>query len=149
MGMYTEFHFNVRLKDDTPKDVLEVLTLMLGGDVEPPMLPDHPLFKTPRWHYMLVSDSEYFDSQSRSELSQDFSITCRPRIYLSVRTNLKNYNEEIQKFIDWIRPHLASTDPRDLLGYYRYEESREPTLLYPEDYHARSRKTQHGRRSLE
>lgn len=48
---------------------------------------------------------------------------------LITKSALKNYSQEIEKFIDWLRPHLAC-DVDEMIGYYRYEESREPTIVY-------------------
>ena len=49
--------------------------------------------------------------------------------YLCVRANLKNYGEEIRKFLDWITPYLEKYEG-EFLGFYRYEESEQPTLIY-------------------
>lgn len=124
MGDYTEFHFNAEVKDDD--EVLAVLRYMVdGGDVAPEPLPDHPLFHTHRWHMMLRCDSYYFDADTRSTLRADY----QGPIYLCVRSNLKNYDGEIEKFIDWISPHLKK-DEGDFLGFYRYEETEQPTLIH-------------------
>ena len=126
IGMYTELHFNSELKKDTPKEVIEILKYMIGERENSPDLPEHPLFKTERWDYMLRSDSYYFDADTNStlrfdEISNDY--------YLCIRCNLKNYSSEIQHFIDWIMPHLDKYEG-EFLGFYRYEESEEPTLIY-------------------
>lgn len=89
MGMYTELHLNVELKRDVPESVLAVLRHMVADDEgEPPALPDHPLFATERWRYMLQFDSYYFPADTHSTLRlDDISHTW----YLCVRCNLKNY----------------------------------------------------------
>ena len=126
MGMYTELHFNSRLKPDVPTSVLRVLEYMLGENSaigEP--IPDHPLFNTSRWAVMLRCDSYYFDADTISTLRYD-DISQHS---LCIRTNFKNYEGEIEKFLDWIRPYLDK-DEGDFLGFYRYEETEEPTLIY-------------------
>lgn len=128
MGMYTEFHFNVELKKDTPLEVLRILRFMTGQESfssEELSLPDHYLFTLDRWKYMLRTDSYYFPAQTFSKLYLDKSFNT---YYLNIRCNLKNYNQEIQHFIDWIKPYLQA-DEGDFLGFYRYEESNTPTLL--------------------
>jgi len=129
MGMYTEFHFNAKLKSDTPEEVLHILQYMLHE--QPKLntrLPDHALFKCARWDYMLVSDSSYFCAQTHSQVSVDDLINSK---YLCIRCNLKNYNHEIQQFLDWIHPYLDQS-PCDFLGFYRYEIHDTPTLIYYE-----------------
>jgi hypothetical protein len=126
--MYTELVMAIELKKDVPSQVIKVLSYMVGENgVEPANLPNHPLFKTPRWSFMLNSDSYYFDGITHSELEEDNLFPDHPYYYLSVRCNLKNYDEEIEKFIDWI---TAFTESSGFVGYKRYEEDEEPTLIY-------------------
>lgn len=126
MGMYTEFHFNSRLKGDVPAEVIEMLKFMLGEDLLSPKLPAHPLFSTDRWKRMLLSGSCYFDTLFGSRLKRDeFS----PYWVISVRCNLKNYCGEIEKFVDWISPYLDKTKGK-FLGFYRYETNEMPTLIF-------------------
>lgn len=68
MGMYTELHFNSRLKRNVPPDVIEVLEFMLNMRQEKPELPNHRLFSTAKWESMLLSDSAYFDADTHSSL---------------------------------------------------------------------------------
>ena len=125
MGMYTELNVGVAFKKDTPNNVINIIKYMLNEDefvyYE---LPDHPLFKTARWNFMLVSDSYYFDGQTDSSLHYD---DISSQYYLNVRCNLKNYDGEIEKFMEFIQPYL---DTRGFLGYTRYEEFDDPTLIY-------------------
>lgn len=127
MGMYTELHFNAELNVAKDAMVADVLKYMLG-DIEelPEMLPDHELFKTDRWQIMLRCDSYCFDADTCSTLRWDET---GKSYYLCIRTNLKNYGSEIEKFIDWIDPYLDKYED-DFLGFYRYEEDEEPTLIY-------------------
>jgi hypothetical protein len=126
MGMYTEFHFNSELKKDTPNNVIEILRYMIGSSPKPERLPEHELFFTERWWYMLVSTSTYFDAETISTLKFDNVIGS---YFLCIRCNLKNYDQEIQHFIDWIDPYLDKYEG-NFLGFYRYEEDEEPTLIY-------------------
>lgn len=125
MGMYTEFHFNSRLKQDVPKEIVDTLTYMLE-ETTAPKLPDHELFKTARWEFMLRSDSYYFDADTLSTLRYD---EIAEAYVLCIRCNLKNYNSEIEKFIKWIMPYLDRMDG-DFLGFLRYEEDELPTLIF-------------------
>ena len=127
MGMYTELHFNAELVNPLPPDVLHVLEYMLGNTEEAHAeLPEHPLFGDTRWRFMLRCDSYYFAADTHSTLRYDDIGNC---YYLCIRSNLKNYSSEIENFIDWIQPYLAEGEG-NFLGFYRYEETEVPTLIY-------------------
>lgn len=126
MGMYTEIHFNSEMRDDIPTEVVGVLKYMVGEIDMPKVLPEHDFFQCGRWAMLFRCDSYYFDADTHSELRWD---EISESYYLCVRSNLKNYDSEIEKFIDWIDPYLAKYSG-DFLGFYRYEETEVPTLIY-------------------
>lgn len=127
MGMYTEFHFNSEMKKDLPQDVVDILKYMTGIiEEQPTELPDHPLFKTDRWDYMLRTGSYYFDADPIVSLRWD---EISNAYYLCSRSDFKNYFDEIEKFIDWITPYLNKYEG-DFLGFSRYEEYEEPCLIF-------------------
>ncbi|KKM69332.1 hypothetical protein LCGC14_1451780 [marine sediment metagenome] len=130
MGMYTELHFNSELKLNTPDDIISILKNMVGDmDEIPAPLPNHPLFSTGRWRFMLRSDSYYFAADTHSTLRFD---EIAGSWFLCIRTNLKNYGGEIEKFVSWIMPYLNKSNG-DFLGFERYEETETPTLIYMEE----------------
>lgn len=128
MGMYTELHFNAELKSDLDPGVYDLLRYMTGqSETEPAALPDHELFEGDRWRFMLQCDSYYFPAVTCSRLYLDR--TSRDSYYLCIRCNLKNYEGEIEAFLDWVRPHLWAFEG-DFLGFHRYEGTETPTLIY-------------------
>lgn len=132
MGMYTALHFNAELKDDVPEYVIDTLKYMVGDvDKLPGRIegaPTHPLFDTDRWRGMLRSDSAYFYARTRSELVTEYGAW-----FIHVQCNLKNYDDEIAKFLDFIMPHVRAY-PGEFLGYWMYEEDDRPTLIfYPDE----------------
>ena len=127
MGMYTELNIGVNLRSDTPNNIIDILRYMLG-DIDETKTTDHPLFLTQRWRFMLVSTSYYFDGHTDSSIERD-DITHEYK--LNVRCNLKNYDGEIKLFLDFIRPYLET---EGFLGYTRYEECDDPTLIYNNVY---------------
>jgi hypothetical protein len=131
MGMYTEFHFNSQLIEDVPAEVVDVLKFMVGeSEEEPTKLPKHELFDEGRcWRFMLRTGSYYFDADTISTIRYD---KIARAYYLCIRCDLKNYGSEIENFIDWVMPYLDKYEG-NFLGFYRYEENEEPTLVY---YHA-------------
>lgn len=124
MGMYTELVLGIEIEDNDK--IIQTLRYMLG-ETEYQPVDDHELFKTDRWDYMLKCDSYYFDGQTDSKLYMDDLYEDNPKFYLNVRCNLKNYNNEINKFLDWLNPYIKTFG---FLGYLRYEENEDPTLIY-------------------
>lgn len=125
MGMYTELFISARIVDD--KNVISILKYMIKEIEEQPELPAHDLFKlTNRWEWMLQESSYYFVPRSMHLLEYDDigKYWC----FIN-RSDFKNYDNEIELFIDWIRPHLRDKDG-DMFAYSRYEESKEPTVYY-------------------
>jgi hypothetical protein len=128
MGMYTELNCAFELKKDTPDSVMAVLLYMLDQrNPEPEAFPSHPLFTTSRWRMLLTCSSYSFAAcESRTALWLD---EADDQYHVMIRSNLKNYDGEIEKFIDWITPYIDGLEG-DFLGYSRYEETEIPTLLY-------------------
>lgn len=127
MGMYTAFHFNADVSNANESDI-RILKYMTGQIPFYEETPEHPLFKTPRWRHMLQSSSYYFQSYTHSVVYEypswghGLSVTC----------DLKNYDDEVAKFLDWIMPKIKAA-PRKFLGYWMYENDERPTLIfYPE-----------------
>jgi hypothetical protein len=127
MGMYTELYMSAELKEDTPKIVKDVIMFLFNDrweveDLEE--LPEHSFFKCHRWD-MLGSCSSYsFTPFALSTAIDDDIGRC---VYFTTRSDLKNYDDEIALFIDFIKPHIEGDGH---IGHYRYEEDREPTLIY-------------------
>jgi len=125
MGMYTEICFNSRLKSDVPAGVIAKLKEMCGGP-ECDVVIEHPLFNTSRWREMFQRSSAYFDAPNRRSSEYD---AVSNQWTLSVMSNFKNYDDEIQEFLHWIHPYLDKDDG-DFLGYFRYEECESPTFVF-------------------
>jgi len=127
MGMYTELVMACELPKDTPENIINIIKYMLGEIDEKPdtIEEDDSLFNTTRWCCMLRSSSYYFiKSRSASSLQYD---EISKHYILSIWCNLKNYDEEIDKFLNWI---IHYTSSYGFVGYTRYEEFENPTLIY-------------------
>jgi len=125
MGMYTELCFNVRLKKQTPENVINILKNMCGNNQVEFELPKHELFKTKRWDCMLRSDSYYFNADTNSTLRFD---KMAKQYYLNILCNFKNYDHELSNFLSWIM-HYVDANNGEFLGYSRIED-KEPELIY-------------------
>lgn len=129
MGMYTELVCAFELIEETPSNIIETLEFMCGQREEhPDELPGHELFSDEtRWEWMLQSDSYYFDGKTYSKIENDNIVGRR---YVSVRCNLKRYDNAIEKFINWVSPYIQKSYDHYFIGYKRYEEDKEPTLIF-------------------
>ena len=130
MGMYTEIYVNVDLKKDTPDEVIEVLKAMChmeGSDEK--VLEPYP----DRWGFLFSNGSYYTPFTSCRSLTYDDILGAWS---LLGKGDIKNYEQEIQKFFEWIIPYVDGY-PGDFIGYRRYEEDRTPTLIFlPDDEEA-------------
>ena len=128
MGMYTELNIAVNLK--LTDNIRKILEYMTGDRADTDFtVPTHPLFESPRWEFMLMSDSFYFDHTANSSLVNKKPLEEEDDMerIINVRCDLKDYSDEIKHFLDWIYPF---TKTRGFIGYTRYEENENPTLIY-------------------
>lgn len=119
MGMYTEIFISADLKQDTPESVIDVLRGMCDWEHESEALSK----MGERTRYMFNNGSYYTSSTSCKKLSFD---KISNQYSIIGKGDIKNYDSEIEKFFEFIKPHCES----GFIGFYRYEEDREPTLVY-------------------
>jgi len=125
MGMYTEIYVNVDLKKDTPDDVIEVLKVMCDMGSDPEVMDNYPA----RWAYMFNSGSYYTPNTYCHSLTVD---DISNQWSLLGKGDIKNYSGDIEKFFEWIIPYVDGC-PGDFIGYSRYEEDSQPTLVFLPD----------------
>lgn len=124
MGMYTELDLKVAIKDDPI--VVDILKDISTGDESLTIKDrlDHPFFKTDRCDMVGWGGSYYFDGQPYTQFRYDEIAKCW---FLTTCFNLKNYNQEIEKFLDWLCPYILT---EGYIGTYWYEENFAPTDIY-------------------
>lgn len=139
MGMYTQLILKVRLKPN--RWLYNVLNLMMENDtndesykdieikrfVKYGRLGDHSLFRTNRWKWMLYGNSAYFEEWAEPEVIYNKE---SDEIEFSCCFNIKNYENEIQLFLDFLAPFILD---RGQIGTYRYEEWEEPVAVIKDD----------------
>lgn len=128
MGMYTKLHCNIKIKKEAT-ECIKILKYMLGDvDAIDFEIPNHDLFKQPtqRWDMMLTCDSFYFTGTQNSSLKDD-GIGGH---VLHCDCDLKDYEDEINLFLDWISQYADYNDLYVLVGYEIYEENNVPNLIY-------------------
>ncbi len=121
MGTYTELVLKCRLKRDMPKEALDVFDYLFGLGEKPATLPKHNFFSLPRWELVGRCSSYYHHPEAVNSYTEW-------RIFS--RSDLKNYDDEIENFLDWAKPYIYSASDRGCIGWTWYEEANEPTLIF-------------------
>jgi len=119
MGMYTEIYINADLVETTPDDVIKTLQAMCDKNSESEYLKGKPI----RWSYMFNNGSYYTPRTECGKLTFD---KISKQWSILAKGDIKNYGSEIEQFFEWIKKWCEN----EFIGYYRYEEDREPTLVY-------------------
>lgn len=129
MGMYTELIFGAELKKETPNEVIEALKYMIGDIEDKPInfpLPDG------RCEWLFQEGSYYF--AIHNPVNRMWLDGISGQYHISTRSNLKNYDNEIETFLEWIKPYVAGgSGAREMYAITIYEEQEEPTIYYLED----------------
>lgn len=133
MGYYTKFDFKARFRKDSPEEFIDLLDKIVNRNdelwkeltgasqpslmsvIDTPHLPiEHEFGRCPRW-------SMLFFCEGSSKFDRDKRI-------LIIDSNLKNYDNEIEKFIDWISPYVAGHKPKQFVGTWQGEEPGTPQI---------------------
>lgn len=129
MGMYTNLFLNVSLVNNLPPQVDCVINYLLDAGPEPTPKPDHPFFRTTRWPWIFVSKS--FHGHPAEVTSRTDGGLRTHSDYLLVFSSFKNYDAEIEKFLDWIAPYVEVEyeGATTCLGWVQYEEWDLPRFI--------------------
>ena len=95
-----------------------------------PSLLTHKFFEDgSRVWFPCSGGSYYFTGTSNSKIQYT---DVGNQMILHIDTDFKNYNDEIENFLDWIAQYIDATE-NEFLGYSIYEESSNPTLYFLKD----------------
>ena len=126
MGMYTELIFGASFKKDTPDQVIQSIKYMLGERKEKPS--DFPLPEG-RCEWLFQSGSFYFAVDK--PVNEFWYDNIKEAWTLSVRGNIKNYAQEIETFLEWVKPYIKKgAGAKNMYAIVMYEESEEPQIYY-------------------
>lgn len=132
MGHYTEFYCTLKLKSDTPKDVVDLLRRVIKDgdlglkegtqifnhdDVFKPEI-SHPFFKCERWWAVLIFN-DWGTTKGSKFIENDHGVV------INIHVNFKNYDDEIDQFLDWIKPYIRGRKKKTYIGWWRPENMRE------------------------
>ncbi len=124
MGMYTELIFQGETKPNLPTDIQHLLDYFFDEDGEEidGELPDHPFFACPRWCHIGHMSSYYHIPFALRRSQNHVREDAGKHVFL--RCDLKNYENEIELFLDWIGPYME-----EYRGWVWYDEDMEPTII--------------------
>ena len=127
MGMYTELKINIVLKPDTPQCVIEFLNNVINNDLldsenvlftSRNLFPhfNHEFFECNRWELLLTSTNGGYTGGSRFTKLED-------KYVLNLHTEFKNYDNEVDKFINWMSSFLEYKRRPHYVGYKNFEDT--------------------------
>jgi len=126
MGMYTELIFGGSLKKDTPKEVINTLRYYCGQGDYPENLLE---FRTKSGRNPLNNGGSYYFGVHNSQPQMYFDSIGNNWV-ISSRTNLKNYEDEIEDFLKWITPYMyQGSGLKEMIAIVTYEQG-DPKIYY-------------------
>lgn len=126
MGMYTELILGARLSKNTPEVCIKALDHVINGkktesDEVKKFIDEYSL-------YCLFFCSSYYFGVCKS--NQHFwRDVISGTWHISTRANLKNYDGEIEKFLNYIKHYIESgSGYSEIYAFVIYEEDRMPKI---------------------
>lgn len=126
MGTYTELYICCEISNQAPEKVYEVLNYLFNRNKNPVEPPEHPFFTKERWSLIGSGSSYSFCPFAVSSFKFD-EIT--KTFYLTSRSELKNYDNEIQEFVEWLKPYIVGYVGQHI-GHIKFESSDEIDIIY-------------------
>lgn len=128
MGMFTEFIFGCSLKKDTPQVCIDALDHVINGDDDDVVSEEIQEFIKEYSLYSLCRSASYYFGVSRAKSSMWHDHISEEWV-VSIRSNMKNYDGEIERFIKYITPFVQSgSGPLNIFAYVQYETTEFPTM---------------------
>jgi hypothetical protein len=125
MGMYTELILSCRLKKQIPRDLIYTIATLVNQTNVIDALPNDckMLYNIDDLHNPLVGDCYYFVPGSYAKFWYD---TITHSYCLMSRSAIKNHNNEIEKFLELIKPYIdQGSGALNTYAYVHYEEDDE------------------------
>jgi hypothetical protein len=134
MGMYTEVVFRATInRSKMNTDDFAILSYLFNPSDdkrrEDLTLPEHEFFKCQRWFSIGRSSSFHHHPNVIKDWYQpSHQNTEADNVYIFSRSDLKDYDGEIDLFFDWIDT-LGLFYKDEFMGYSLYEEDDTPTIF--------------------
>ena len=150
MGMYTEFIFGCELSKNTPRVCVEALDFVINGEDKQPKYdnPEGWEQKDYNEHYidrtLPVEEIKAFIDKydfyglfcscsysfgAANPISKFYWDSISSSYHISTRADLKNYTNQIETFIDYIKEYVESgSGDYEVYAYVQYECDDLPTI---------------------
>lgn len=129
MGMYTELIFGAKLKKNTPEEVIETLICMIER-LAPPVPEPISSGKIDASLFMHYSTSFAVSEPQRFIVFDDV----QKRYIVSTRSSIKNYDKQIETFLEWIKPYIEEgSGAWNMYAIVIYERFAKPDIYYLDD----------------
>ena len=122
MGMYTEIYVNMDFRPDTPKEIVELLFAICNQDFDYMEKNGYP----ERFACLFCDMSCYTPQTNTSQIT--IPGDCRTTMSLLGKGDIKNYDNEIEKFFEIVAP-WCDNEGR-MIGYAHYEEHKDPYIFF-------------------
>jgi hypothetical protein len=133
MGMYTELIFGATLKEKTPTYVTDALNCIINDSVTTNLSDEAKQFIDEYSISKLIWCTSYYFGAHDNKPSCTFD-KIAGRWCISFRANCKNYQNEIERFIEFIKPYVEyGSGLTNIFAIVQYEEDDYPTLYGTED----------------
>lgn len=129
MGNRTELIFGASLKKETPNHVIDTLKyLMYEVDEKPSEFP------FTKGNYRMVLRSSSYSFGVNETVGEMWLSSTWKQWHISTRSNMKNYQKEIETFLEWIKPYIAmGSGDRQMYAIVIEESAETPTIFYLEE----------------
>lgn len=126
--MYTELIFGATLKENTPTYVIHALDSVINDRTNGDLPDEVKQFSDEYSLSKLIWCSSYYFGAHSNKPSFTFDKIAN-RWSISFRANCKNYQNEIEKFIEFIKPYVEyGSGTTNIFAIVQYEEDDYPTL---------------------
>lgn len=126
--MYTELIFGATLKENTPTYVTQALDSVINDKTNVDLPDEVKQFSDEYSLSKLIWCSSYYFGAHSNKPSCTFDKIAN-RWCISFRANCKNYQGEIERFIEFITPYVEyGSGPTNIFAIVQYEEDDYPTL---------------------
>ena len=122
MSYTTEIKLKINLGRNTPKDLIEWLNKCIEGNQYAPY-EENPFFETERWTRIFATYGYYgYDKPYIKEVKNGWE--------LAIHTDINYEHEELNTFIEWIKPHVLGRKKKVYFGWFERDSDTERTNVY-------------------
>ena len=128
MGMYTELILGCEFSKNTPDVLIKALDHVINYPEEEVDMNVQKFIREYDLNYLLFGSSYYFGVNRSSAMF--WKDTIDNSYHISTRSNIKNYTNQIEKFLEYIKPYVerGSGYEHRIYAYVQYESDEFPTV---------------------